>query len=608
MKTYTLKLVSGTDYNLYDGTTLVSDTDLATLFTTAGSAYFVFDFNSGTPSATDALTIVDSNSTAVITNTGLSGIAEDINFKGDWSASATAFDTFVKLGGIAMDEAQLMELMGKIKEGPIIVANEAGESLTVDKAWISLSSTKPGIYKFQDGASFSFAASNSQYGSYSFTLTSMSSPAFGIVLNGYGSDRKSLHLFSMSQSNPPSCLISISVDIRGSGAVENVVDYRPLNTLDSDLRNRPLSAKQGKTLKDLIDSLVIKNTGAPTTSTVGTVGKLYEDTTNGKLYQCTNVSGNTYTWTEITKTSITSKVSQTVTDDLSSLQLAGSMISGAPFALMTSDDSSDTLWSYARSEFFGNDIGSAYVGGYLYDKNEDWWSGKKEARLALYSDLDGRVKQNAGAPTTSTTGSKGQLLEDTTNGKLYQCTAVTPGTAPDPDTYTWTEVGGGSLADTTTFWGQAVSNGHVSGNIDLGTPTLNNPKTVSANDGKVQVIFGHDNPDNGYEYVRVKATNNLTSKTATLEVMAENDAYISSNVPLYMGSKQIKNLADGTENTDAVNKGQMDDRILAGGTSAPTTSTVGKVGTLYGYVESGTGHLAICTAVSGSTYTWATLI
>lgn len=120
MKTYRLKLVSGTDYNLYDGTTLVSDTDLATLFTTAGSAYFVFDFNSGTPSATDALTIVDSNSTAVITNTGLSGIAEDINFKGEWSASATAFDTFAKLAGVAMDEAQLGELMGRIKNLSLI--------------------------------------------------------------------------------------------------------------------------------------------------------------------------------------------------------------------------------------------------------------------------------------------------------------------------------------------------------------------------------------------------------------------------------------------------------------------------------------------------------
>lgn len=47
---------------------------------------------------------------------------------------------------------------------------------------------------------------------------------------------------------------------------------------------------------------------------------------------------------------------------------------------------------------------------------------------------------------------------------------------------------------------------------------------------------------------------------------------------------------------------------INGGTTAPTTSTVGTVGALYSYVDSGTGHLAICTAVSGSTYTWSTLI
>lgn len=61
---------------------------------------------------------------------------------------------------------------------------------------------------------------------------------------------------------------------------------------------------------------------------------------------------------------------------------------------------------------------------------------------ATVGQLDGRVKQNAGAPTTATVGAVGQLLEDTTNGKLYQCTAVDT-TDPDNPSYTWDEVGGG---------------------------------------------------------------------------------------------------------------------------------------------------------------------
>lgn len=51
--------------------------------------------------------------------------------------------------------------------------------------------------------------------------------------------------------------------------------------------------------------------------------------------------------------------------------------------------------------------------------------------------VDGKVLSNAGAPTTSTVGTVGQLLVDTTNGKLYICTDAT-------NPYVWTEVGAGA--------------------------------------------------------------------------------------------------------------------------------------------------------------------
>lgn len=66
----------------------------------------------------------------------------------------------------------------------------------------------------------------------------------------------------------------------------------------------------------------------------------------------------------------------------------------------------------------------------------------------LNDKIEGRVKTNTGAPTTATTGTKGQLLEDITNGALYLCTAVIPGTAPDPDTYTWERVAVGATVST----------------------------------------------------------------------------------------------------------------------------------------------------------------
>lgn len=74
--------------------------------------------------------------------------------------------------------------------------------------------------------------------------------------------------------------------------------YSLTNSLTSTSTTTALTANQGKALKDLIDSLVIKNAGAPTTATVGTVGKLLEDTTNGDLYICTDAS-NPYVWEEV---------------------------------------------------------------------------------------------------------------------------------------------------------------------------------------------------------------------------------------------------------------------------------------------------------------------
>lgn len=46
------------------------------------------------------------------------------------------------------------------------------------------------------------------------------------------------------------------------------------------------------------DKANITGTGAPTTSTAGSVGQMYVDKSTGKVYICTAASGGTYTWTE----------------------------------------------------------------------------------------------------------------------------------------------------------------------------------------------------------------------------------------------------------------------------------------------------------------------
>lgn len=48
-----------------------------------------------------------------------------------------------------------------------------------------------------------------------------------------------------------------------------------------------------------LTNVITGGQGAPTTSTVGTLGLLYRDLLNGPLYICTNVSGSTYTWAPV---------------------------------------------------------------------------------------------------------------------------------------------------------------------------------------------------------------------------------------------------------------------------------------------------------------------
>lgn len=55
----------------------------------------------------------------------------------------------------------------------------------------------------------------------------------------------------------------------------------------------------GGGLLDIRDKVFgLRGAGIPGTSVKGEVGQLYEDTANGKLYICTAVNGNTYTWEE----------------------------------------------------------------------------------------------------------------------------------------------------------------------------------------------------------------------------------------------------------------------------------------------------------------------
>lgn len=106
-----------------------------------------------------------------------------------------------------------------------------------------------------------------------------------------------------SNVNRISLTVTTSDGVRDYSISNLLTESVVQNNLTSTFAQFPLSANQGRVLKNLVDSLAIRGAGAPTTSTVGQVGTLYEDTTNGDLYICTDAA-NPYVWEEVGGSSV----------------------------------------------------------------------------------------------------------------------------------------------------------------------------------------------------------------------------------------------------------------------------------------------------------------
>lgn len=146
----------------------------------------------------------------------------------------------------------------------------------------------PGIYVIKSGVLW--------YSNYN------SSFADGCVILKSGEPGSNSSYIISQERNGSTSVRSMYVNVNGqpfsSGNTTLVKANTIVDNLSSTLATVPLSANQGRVLKDLVDSLAIRASGAPTTSTVGVLGQLYTDTTNMHTYQCTAISGGTYTWTQ----------------------------------------------------------------------------------------------------------------------------------------------------------------------------------------------------------------------------------------------------------------------------------------------------------------------
>ena len=108
-----------------------------------------------------------------------------------------------------------------------------------------------------------------------------------------GRGSKANHSFSVALGAGATTSVAGEVNV-GTGSIYttsgyNSTNYRIIRGLhDGQQLHDGATLAQGNTLA----------TSAPTTSTVGVLGQLYTDTTNMHTYQCTAISGDTYTWTQ----------------------------------------------------------------------------------------------------------------------------------------------------------------------------------------------------------------------------------------------------------------------------------------------------------------------
>ena len=510
--------------------------------------------------------------------------------------------------------------------------------------------------------------------------------------------------------------------------------------------------------KEYVDGKVLTAAGAPTTSTVGTVGQLYEDSTNGDLYICTDAT-DPYVWEEVGAggggvtvvqtpgTSQSDVMSQNATTSMvfadpatqykikigagtstsvgsnaieigrnakapSSGGVAIGYNSEADFGSISVGNGATTKNQYstaigasseagtipsAGGKTFATALGvnakalgcaSVAIGSQAYADTDGQFdigchtgtSGYNSSAYRLLTGLydpqsahdaankeyvDGKVLTAAGAPTTATVGTVGQLYEDSTNGDLYICTDAT-------NPYVWEEVGAGG-GGVTVVQTPGTSQTDVMSQNATTSMVFADPATqykikigagTSASEGNDGIEIGHNAAATQVnalaigvsaeatgarstavgEACRVRSHDSVGLGGATIgsssnrSVAIGSTSEVSSNAlasialgayskATQQGQMDISTLAttntNGYNNSqyrlltglydpqsahDAANKEYVDSAIIQSGTAAPTTSTAAAVGALMATVESGTGHLYICTDDTGGTYTWQALV
>lgn len=424
---------------------------------------------------------------------------------------------------------------------------------------------EPGIY-YRDPTSASgnftvrasttsaFVAADGQSRNYYIVMPSNNSSNVSIYVFGNGNIANSvarlLHFYSVTKSNGVEVITNYA--LTGS-MVED--------SLTSSSSVKALSANQGKVLKDLVDSLAIRGAGAPTTSTVGAVGTLYEDTTNGKLYQCTAIvpgtapDPDTYTWSEVGAGGGGPTVVQTTgtsTTDVMSQNATTGLIYKDP-----GTNSKVCIGGASNACEQAIAIGpSAYAG-------EGSSSGTQSIALGPTSNTYGGAKAVAIGASTRARNTEAVAIGYYANGQT------------DTGQYS-IAIGSGSKAEK---WG-SVAIGYSSDSASGVAGVAIGPQAITT--GKSAVAIGSGAYADTQGQFDISAGSN-------------NEGFNNSNY------RKITGVYDGQSAHDAATVGQITPTTDS---SAPTTSTAGRLGEIRIDTTDNSAYMCVVSDSVTPTYTW----
>ena len=394
-----------------------------------------------------------------------------------------------------------------------------------------------------------------------------------------------------------------------------------------------------------VEGLVKKGSGAPTTSTTGVKGQIYEDYTNGKLYICTNRSGSTYTWKEVIKngdnvstltndagyqnasqvsSAIASAVGEITSFEYQVVQaLPATGEKGVIYLVANSGTTPNIYDEYIWVNNAFEKIGTTDIDLSGYATTEDLEDGLATKADAIDpSDLPSGSTQNGVITTSDHTDidpsvvSEGQIVVDSTENKVYIVSDITT----DPQT-----------GDPVIVWKEIQTENEVAIVPITVTSVQDMTFTTDYTVAEVKSML-----DNGlevrYRLTLAQAVGSLAAGVYDFRVFYYNNAAVISSMIGYAGNTTLSgfasHLASGTSyfemrqlanasdltgkqdvidannklSADLIDSSNSDDKTYQTGTGAPTTSTEGSVGEMY--VDKSTGTVYVCTDTTGGTYTW----